>query len=75
MLREGNPQIVMIHTMLGGPVSREQELLQRIRELEAENSELRDKLDLIYSIVAPEDGADEEDDSDDDGLVQIGGVN
>lgn len=45
----------------------EHELLDRIRELEAENSELRDKLDLIYAIVAPPD--DHEDRQ--DGLVQI----
>jgi hypothetical protein len=44
----------------------QEELLQRIRELEAENSELQDKLDMIYSIVAP---ADEE--VEDDVLVQI----
>jgi hypothetical protein len=43
----------------------EQELLDRIRELEAENSELRDKLDLIYAIVAPEDEPPSEE------LVQI----
>ncbi len=48
-------------------------LLNRIRELEAENSELRDKLDLIYAIVAPEEATD--DDDSDGGLVQIGGVN
>lgn len=32
----------------------EQELLQRIRELEEQNSELQDKLDAIYSILAPD---------------------
>ncbi|WP_180540163.1 hypothetical protein [Nevskia soli] len=46
-----------------------EELLERIRDLEAKNSELQDKLDLIYSIVAP----DDEDTPDD--LVQINGVN
>ena len=46
-----------------------EELLDRIRDLEAKNSELQDKLDLIYSIVAPDD------EDIDDGLVQINGVN
>ena len=32
----------------------QEELLQRIRDLEAENSELQDKLDMIYSILAPD---------------------
>jgi hypothetical protein len=57
---------------------REQELLDRIRQLEEQNSELRDKLDMIYSIVAPdvEEGVEEDGDpgDDDDGgsrLVQI----
>ena len=49
----------------------EQGLRDRIRELEAENSALRDKLDLIYSIVAPEE--DENDNG--DGLIQIREVN
>jgi hypothetical protein len=54
----------------------EQELLKRIEQLEGENSALRDKLDLIYSIVAPEDDTDEElEDKADDGLVQIREVN
>jgi hypothetical protein len=54
----------------------EKDLLNRIRQLEAENSELRDKLDMIYAIVAPEEEAQEADESGgDDGLVQIGGVN
>ena len=34
---------------------RENELLERIRQLEELNSALRDKLDLIYEIVAPDD--------------------
>ena len=51
----------------------DEELLKRIRQLEQENSELQDKLDLIYSIVAPESEEDESDDP--DGLVRIGGVN
>ncbi len=46
-----------------------EQLLERIRELEARNSELQDKLDLIYSVVAPD-----EDDAPED-LVQINGVN
>ena len=46
-----------------------EELLERIRELEARNSELQDKLDLIYSIVAPDDDETPED------LVKINGVN
>jgi len=49
----------------------QEELLQRIRRLEAENSELQDKLDMIYSIVAPADEEDEEADAKDDALVQI----
>ncbi len=53
----------------------EQDLLERIRHLEAENSELKDKLDLIYSIVAPEEEIADEDDENGEGLVQIGGVN
>ena len=32
----------------------EQELLLRIRELEEQNSMLQDKLDAIYSILAPD---------------------
>lgn len=57
---------------------REEELLQKIRQLEAANSELQDKLDMIYSIVAPEDENDEMVDGTADGagekddvLVQI----
>ncbi len=54
--------------------TREEQLQDRIRELEAENSALRDKLDLIYAIVPP---ADEEADEEggEDGLVQIRNVN
>jgi len=53
-----------------------EELLQRIHQLEAENSELQDKLDMIYSIVAPSDEDIEEEDADesgekDDVMVQI----
>jgi len=43
----------------------QEELLQRIRQLELENSELQDKLDMIYSIVAPPD-EDHAEDADDD---------
>jgi hypothetical protein len=32
----------------------EQELLDRIRHLEEQNNELQDKLDAIYSILAPD---------------------
>ena len=45
----------------------EKELLDRIRQLEAQNSVLQDKLDMIYAILAPdfeeaeEDGSDERD--------------
>lgn len=46
----------------------ERELLDRIRELEMMNSELQDKLDMIYSIVAPDDDVD---DPGDGRLVQI----
>ena len=56
----------------------EQELLARIEMLEQENSELRDKLDMIYAIVAPDDEQEEHarDDRDiDEGLVQIRNVN
>jgi len=61
-------------------MSREKQLLDRIRELEEMNSALQDKLDLIYSILAPDyeeheggDGEDDEDDDDEPGprLVQI----
>jgi hypothetical protein len=60
-------------------MSREKELLDRIRQLEELNSALQDKLDMIYSILAPDyeemDPAaqDEDDDEDEPGprLVQI----
>jgi hypothetical protein len=41
----------------------EKDLLERIRQLEEQNSDLRDKLDMIYSILAP--------DYEEDNLVQI----
>lgn len=50
----------------------EHELLERIRQLEEQNNELQDKLDMIYSILAP-DYEVEGDDS--GGLVNIEGVN
>ena len=46
----------------------EKELLDRIRQLEEQNSALQDKLDMIYSILAP-DYEDEEGDG--AGFVQI----
>lgn len=46
----------------------EKELLERIRQLEEQNSVLQDKLDMIYAILAPdfeepddEEAADERD--------------
>ena len=54
-------------------MNREQELIDRIRQLEEINSVLQDKLDMIYSIVAPDD-ADIEESVDDEAphnLVQI----
>jgi hypothetical protein len=57
---------------------REKELLERIRQLEEQNSALQDKLDMIWAVMAPdyEEASEyEEDDDDDDGpagnLVQI----
>jgi hypothetical protein len=38
----------------------EQELLERIRQLEEQNNELQDKLDMIYSILAPDYEPEEE---------------
>jgi hypothetical protein len=53
----------------------EKELLERIRQLEEQNSNLQDKLDMIYAILAPD---FEENDEDQDiletgGFVQIEG--
>ena len=57
----------------------EQELMERIRLLEAENSELRDKLDMIYAIVAPEEVVEEEvvevEEGPSDALIQLTGGN
>ncbi len=56
--------------------AREKELLDRIRQLEEQNSALQDKLDMIWAVLAPEyeDSADFEEDDTDTGatnLVQI----
>ena len=49
----------------------EKELLERIRQLEEQNSTLQDKLDMIYAILAPDyEEADEEGDGVDP-LIQI----
>lgn len=53
-------------------MTREQELMSRIRDLEEQNSALQDKLDMIYAILSPDyedSGADEEDAG--SNLVQI----
>lgn len=60
-------------------MSREKELLERIRYLEELNSALQDKLDMIYSILAPDyeeavgqmEDDDEEDEPRGPRLVQI----
>ncbi len=57
----------------------EKELLERIRQLEEQNSALQDKLDLIWSVLASDydDAADGEAEEHDDGaapLVQITGT-
>jgi hypothetical protein len=53
----------------------EKELLERIRQLEEQNSALQDKLDMIYAILAPDfEEADEgEDERDATRFVQIEG--
>jgi len=53
----------------------EKELLERIRQLEEQNSLLQDKLDMIYAILAPDyDGDDGETVNIDTGrFVQIDG--
>jgi hypothetical protein len=55
--------------------SREKELLDRIRQLEEQNSALQDKLDMIWAVLAPDyEEPDEIGDNDDDAgprLVQI----
>ena len=56
----------------------EQELLERIRQLEEQNNELQDKLDAIYSILAPDyepqDFEIEEEEQESGGLVNIDGI-
>ena len=58
-------------------MNREQQLLERIRQLEEINSNLQDKLDMIYSILSPEDeeevgyADDDEDEDEPQRLVQI----
>lgn len=54
----------------------EKELLERIRYLEAQNSALQDKLDMIYAILAPdfEDSGDEGEADRLEGFVQIEGL-
>lgn len=53
----------------------EKELLERIRQLEQQNSVLQDKLDMIYAILAPDYEEADEDDSalDASRFVQIEG--
>jgi hypothetical protein len=48
----------------------EKELLERIRQLEEQNSALQDKLDMIYAILAP-DFDEEEPEEEAPGFVQI----
>ena len=54
----------------------EKELLERIRQLEEQNSNLQDKLDMIYAILAP-DFEDAEEDQEmlepSGGFIQIDG--
>ncbi len=55
----------------------EKELLERIRQLEEINNELQDKLDMIYSILAPDyepEVVEEEDEEPTSGLVNIEGI-
>ena len=62
------------HISAAGPVHNrtmptEKQLLDRIRELEEQNSALQDKLDMIYAILAP----DYEEGEEEPGFVQIEG--
>jgi hypothetical protein len=53
---------------------REKELLERIRQLEEQNSALQDKLDMIWAVLAPdyEEAAEYDEDGDPgSNLVQI----
>lgn len=53
----------------------EKELLERIRQLEEQNNELQDKLDMIYSILAPDYETEEAaDEAQSEGLVNIEGI-
>jgi hypothetical protein len=54
----------------------EKELLDRIRQLEEQNSVLQDKLDMIYAIIAPDFDESDEEDVEEDGapLVQINSI-
>lgn len=53
----------------------EKELLERIRQLEEQNSALQDKLDMIYAILAPdfEEADEDEDEREAARFVQIEG--
>ena len=53
--------------------TRENELLERIRRLEEQNSVLQDKLDMIWAILAPDYEEPDEADDEESGprLVQI----
>ncbi|HEX4136360.1 MAG TPA: hypothetical protein VHY84_17230 [Bryobacteraceae bacterium] len=51
----------------------EKELLERIRQLEEQNSVLQDKLDMIYAILAPDFEEAEEDGAEAASFVQIEG--
>jgi hypothetical protein len=50
---------------------REKELLDRIRQLEEQNSALQDKLDMIWSILAPDYDEGDEEIEESPKLVQI----
>jgi hypothetical protein len=56
----------------------EKELLERIRQLEEQNSALQDKLDMIWAVLAPdydvEEEVDEGDEPEPPSLVQIRGL-
>lgn len=51
--------------------AREKELLERIRQLEEQNSALQDKLDMIWAVLAPD--YDDAADFDDEGSEGAGG--
>lgn len=64
-----NPGERSLTTMANGNWSKD-ELLDRIDELESENSDLQDQLDAIQDIVSPppaDDGTDDDGDDDDQG--------